>query len=75
MDAVCIGCGCSEFDPCIIPLRSGSSTCYWVAVDRRVGRGVCSADECRGEPLQRWDRGERELSTKATQHLADKARG
>lgn len=51
-DAVCISCGCSEFEPC----DDGIDACSWIAVDRRAGIGVCS---CCPQALKRWDDGDR----------------
>lgn len=38
-EATCIGCGCTDSHGC-------PEGCYWLAVDRAAGRGVCSS--CRG---------------------------
>jgi hypothetical protein len=56
MSALCIGCGCGDFTPCI-NVRTDRA-CSWIVVDRRVDAGVCSS--CRSH-LARWDAGERAL--------------
>ena len=39
---ICIGCGCTENDAC-------PGGCYWTAVDRQTGFGMCST--CVGVPI------------------------
>ena len=75
-DAICIGCGCTEFEPCqIMNKRRGMAYgCAWVVVDRRAGIGVCSTQKCRAE-LPRWDRGDRKLSDQAKKRSTEKAHG
>jgi hypothetical protein len=34
-EAKCVACGCSDSMAC-------PSGCYWLVVDRRTGKGVCS---------------------------------
>ena len=40
-EAVCVGCGCTDNQACVSEL--GEGCCYWVALDHRTLRGVCSA--------------------------------
>lgn len=39
-EAVCVGCGCSDFNACM----THDGDCYWLKVNRKTGLGVCS--EC-----------------------------
>lgn len=73
-DGICISCGCSEFDPCTFTHRGIRCTCAWIVVDRRTHRGVCSTQKCRAH-LNRWDRGDRELSDQAKRRAGAKAHG
>lgn len=41
-EATCIKCGCTDSKAC-------EEGCSWVWVDRRLGRGLCSACEDNGE--------------------------
>ena len=34
-EAKCIGCGCTDNHACL-------GSCYWLVVDYKIGRGVCS---------------------------------
>lgn len=43
--ATCVGCGCTDAEGC-------PEGCYWMAVDRRVGRGVCSC--CPDQMANGW---------------------
>jgi len=52
--AICIGCGCSDDNPC----RSIEGTCFWLRIDYLTGLGVCS--HCPGHEA-RWDFGDRSL--------------
>jgi len=47
--ASCIGCGCDDFHAC-------PDGCWWLRVDYKAARGVCSRCE---EHLEAWDRGDR----------------
>lgn len=40
---VCIGCGCTDSDPC-------PGGCSWIAGDEDLGAGLCS--QCAAEPLK-----------------------
>lgn len=51
--ATCIGCGCTDHAAC----QGEEGPCWWLDVDYRIGRGVCS---CCSEHLPRWRAGERE---------------
>lgn len=42
MEPVCIGCGCSDEDPC-------EGGCSWVSVNEDLGAGLCS--QCAAKPL------------------------
>lgn len=42
-DMTCIGCGCSEFAPCL-------GGCHWVARDDQTGFGICS--RCAEKPIE-----------------------
>jgi hypothetical protein len=49
IEAVCIGCGCSDSHACVTAFTldfqaSGLQACFWVKVDYELGIGVCS--EC-----------------------------
>jgi len=55
--AHCIGCGCHEMAACWD--EASGQACHWLAIDRRAGKGVCSA--CQGE-LERWLAGERSFA-------------
>lgn len=76
-NAICIACGCSDNDACMVPARDGGRArhpCGWVVVDRKGGVGICSAPQCRTE-LHRWDGGDRQLSAKAKERAEVRARG
>lgn len=47
--ATCIGCGCDDNHNC-------TDGCYWLRVDYRERKGVCS--ECE-DHVEAWDRGDR----------------
>ena len=47
--AVCIGCGCDDFNACNDPVHG---PCHWLRLDREKGRGVCSS--CR-QKLDEWE--------------------
>lgn len=44
--ARCVKCGCTDEEGC-------PEGCTWLAVDRRIGEGVCS---CCGDALDTWRR-------------------
>ncbi len=44
-ESVCIGCGCSD-------MRACDEGCYWLAVDREEGIGVCSSCP---ESMKDWE--------------------
>jgi hypothetical protein len=52
--AACIGCGCDDMHACYD--RGREAGCYWLRLDRKAGKGVCS--ECE-EHVEAWDRGDR----------------
>lgn len=52
--AHCIECGCHDLAACHDEAADGP--CAWLVIDRRTGRGVCSA--CR-HALRRWRSGDR----------------
>jgi ParB/RepB/Spo0J family partition protein len=65
----CVGCGCTETDPCETP----SGPCSWLRRDWNIDSeispsylalGICSAPECKHE-LKAWDAGERKPTPKA----------
>jgi hypothetical protein len=58
--AICIGCGCDDMHACTNP--SSGAPCWWLVVDRGLGRGVCCG--C-GRYLEQWNAGRRHLSTLA----------
>lgn len=47
--SICIGCGCDDNHAC-------DEGCYWLRVDLRENKGVCSACEAH---VEAWDRGDR----------------
>lgn len=53
--AICIGCGCDDLHACEDAL---GDPCYWLRLDRKAGKGVCS--EC-PEYVEQWDKGLRDL--------------
>lgn len=54
--AKCIGCGCDDYHACHD--EKAGHACYWLRVDRKDGRGVCSC--CEGA-IEAWDAGNREM--------------
>ncbi|GAB1832080.1 hypothetical protein MyNCGM70_49680 [Achromobacter xylosoxidans] len=50
--AQCVGCGCTDRQACCG--TKGADPCYWLRVDRTLGKGVCSG--C-AEYVQAWDAG------------------
>lgn len=49
---VCIGCGCTETQPCIardLASPLGWVACSWTAIDEDTGMGLCST--CAVKPL------------------------
>lgn len=57
--AQCVGCGCTDIDACCD--TKGSDSCYWLRVDRTLGKGVCSW--CT-EYVVGWDAGEHDKRTR-----------
>lgn len=57
---VCIGCACTETEPCTVETFRGAVPCRWLLVDLTAGRGVCNACP---EHLQRFIAGDREIAT------------
>lgn len=55
--AHCIGCGCHDFAACTD--EATGCPCSWLVVDRKAGKGVCSACQ---EHLVRWHAGDRSLA-------------
>jgi hypothetical protein len=39
VEAVCVGCGCTDLTPC----NDDGMPCSWSFVDVHTGRGICSA--------------------------------
>jgi len=61
--SVCIGCGCDDEHACILEVGGFiKEACYWLEVDRTLGRGVCSGCP---RKLAAWRKGNRELSEPA----------
>lgn len=61
-EAMCIGCGCTDFNACYDELEGAA--CHWRRVDRAAGLGVCSS--CR-ELEKDWDAGDRTMHVPAEQ--------
>lgn len=59
-EAMCIGCGCSDFNACHDEREE--APCHWKRVDRAARLGVCSA--CR-ELVADWDAGDRAMRVPA----------
>lgn len=61
--AVCVGCGCDDFNACWDDAHG--SNCSWLRVDYPVGLGVCSVcpDRAAG-----WDAGDRTVNSLASDH-------
>ncbi len=57
--ATCIGCGCDDYHACFD--EKCGHTCYWLRIDRKVKRGVCS---CCEDAVIAWDAGSREMQVK-----------
>lgn len=58
--AHCIECGCHDLAACYDEEAEGP--CSWLAVDRKDGKGVCSACP---DALNRWIAGNRDMSVPA----------
>ena len=39
-ESVCVGCGCSDYNPCQDSFTQ--EPCFWLVVDRKQRIGVCS---------------------------------
>lgn len=50
---ICVGCGCDDYHACE---DAFGDPCYWLVLDRRSGKGVCS--QC-PERLDAWRHGDR----------------
>lgn len=67
--ATCIGCGCDDFHACYDQERDAG--CYWLRIDRRETKGVCS--EC-ADHVEDWDRGDRTSHAEAIELHEDPPR-
>ncbi|WP_238890961.1 hypothetical protein [Achromobacter insuavis] len=57
--AQCVGCGCTDNEACCD--TKGTDLCYWLRVDRTLGKGVCNWCE---EYVQDWDAGDYDKRTR-----------
>ncbi|MEX2524471.1 MAG: hypothetical protein WD750_05905 [Gammaproteobacteria bacterium] len=57
-EAVCLGCGCTDSNPCRFPNFSNYSrmeSCAWVYVRYDIGIGACSQCEFYAWLVENWD--------------------
>lgn len=70
IEIICIGCGCTDDDPCIASGVEGTGApCSWIRMDPLAGVGVCST--CPASDEARFDNGDRELSEEAEERRAE----